>query len=155
MALIGRAELLRCFSGCGSFLSFPNEPHKILVIERFCEKGDSSGIECVLAHSRIVSSANEDDPCLGRISSEASLHFQTVHLRHPTATTNQEFLAVVRPATSQQGSNDAGALYTALFVRRFPCGRGREFLETRIVPERIKHRIEPEHCGSERDAHRK
>src|SRR5437879_13754729 len=64
-------------------LSFSNEPHKILVIERFCEIGDSSGIECVLAHYPIVSSANENDPCLGRISAEASLHFQTVHLRHP------------------------------------------------------------------------
>src|SRR6266446_3249799 len=37
-------------------------------------------------------------------------------------------------------------------VRRFRCGRGGEFLETRIVPERIEHRIEPEQCRSERHA---
>jgi len=63
--------------------SLPNELHHNVVLKRFCEKGDSSRIECGVAHWRIVSSANEDDPCLGRISAEASLHFQTVHLRHP------------------------------------------------------------------------
>ena len=33
-----------------------------------------------------------------------------------------------------------------LLLRR---GRGGEFLEARIVPERIEHRIEPEQRGSE------
>jgi len=36
-----------------------------------------------------------------------------------------------------------------LFVRRFRCS-GSEFLETRIVPERIEHWIEPEQRRSER-----
>src|SRR5438034_11793116 len=36
-----------------------------------------------------------------------------------------------------------------LFVRRFRCS-GSEFLETRIVPERIEHWIEPEQRGSKR-----
>src|SRR6266566_8052933 len=63
--------------------SLPNELHDNVVFEWFCEKSDSSRIECGLAHWRIVSSADENDPCLGRISAEASLHFQTVHLRHP------------------------------------------------------------------------
>src|SRR6516165_6874928 len=38
-----------------------------------------------------------------------------------------------------------------LFVRRFPSFRGREFLEARIIPQRIEHWIEPEQRGSERD----
>ena len=38
----------------------------------------------------------------------------------------------------------------ALFVCRFRCGRGDEFLETRITPKRIEHRIEPEQRGSQR-----
>jgi hypothetical protein len=40
--------------------------------------------------------------------------------------------------------NIAGARRVVLLVRRFRCGRGGEFLEARIVPERIEHRIEPE-----------
>jgi hypothetical protein len=42
----------------------------------------------------------------------------------------------------------------ALFIRclRFLFA---EFLEARIVPERIEHRIEPEQRGSKRDAHTK
>jgi len=63
--------------------SLPNELHHDVVFERFCQKSESSGIECAPAHWRIVSSANENDPCFGRISAEASLHFQTIHLRHP------------------------------------------------------------------------
>jgi len=31
----------------------------------------------------------------------------------------------------------------------FRCFRGREFLEARIIPQRIEHRIEPEQRGSE------
>ena len=64
-------------------ISLANELHKNLVVERFCEKGECSPIECALADRQIVSSANKDYPCLGRILTEASLHFQTVHLRHP------------------------------------------------------------------------
>ena len=41
-----------------------------------------------------------------------------------------------------------------LFVRRVWCS-GREFLEARIIPERIEHRIEPEQRGRERDARSK
>jgi hypothetical protein len=41
----------------------------------------------------------------------------------------------------------------ALFVRRFRCSRS-EFLETRIVAERIEHGIEPEQRGSERHVFR-
>jgi hypothetical protein len=36
------------------------------------------------------------------------------------------------------------ARHFVLFVRQFRCGRGDEFLEARIVPERIEHWIEPE-----------
>jgi hypothetical protein len=36
------------------------------------------------------------------------------------------------------------------FALLFRCLCGREFLETRIIPQRIEHRIEPEQCGSER-----
>jgi hypothetical protein len=63
--------------------SLPNELHHNVVFERFCKKSDSSGIECGPSHWRIVSSANEDDLCLGRISAETGLHFQTVHVGHP------------------------------------------------------------------------
>src|SRR5438093_11022227 len=61
---IGRSD--RCLA-CSSLA---DDLHHKLVIERFCEKGESSRIECGLAYRRIVSSANEDDPCLGRISAE-------------------------------------------------------------------------------------
>ena len=63
--------------------SLPNELQHNVVCERFCKKSDSSGIECGLAHWRIVSSANEDDLCLGRISAETGLHFQATHVGHP------------------------------------------------------------------------
>jgi hypothetical protein len=36
-------------------------------------------------------------------------------------------------------------------IRKDRRGRGAEFLEARIIPQRIEHRIEPEQCGSERD----
>jgi len=38
----------------------------------------------------------------------------------------------------------------ALFIQRVRRGRGGEFLEERIIPERIEHWIEPEQRGSER-----
>jgi hypothetical protein len=38
----------------------------------------------------------------------------------------------------------AGARRAVLLVRWFRFGRGGEFLEARVVPERIEHRIEPE-----------
>src|ERR1039457_1973879 len=47
----------------------------------------------------------------------------------------------------------AGAHIIALFVRWFRRGRGGEFFEARIIPERIEHWIEPERCRSERHAH--
>src|SRR4030095_2246856 len=43
-----------------------------------------------------------------------------------------------------------GVRRAALFVRSFRRGRGDEFLETRIIPKRIEHRIEPEQRRSER-----
>jgi hypothetical protein len=44
-------------------------------------------------------------------------------------------------------------LRVVLFVHRFRRFRGDEFLETRIVPKRIEHWIEPEQRRSERHAH--
>jgi hypothetical protein len=44
----------------------------------------------------------------------------------------------------------AGLRRAALFVPRFRRGRGGEFLEARVIPERIEHRIEPEQRRSER-----
>ena len=43
-----------------------------------------------------------------------------------------------------------GADCVALFVRRLRRGRLGEFLEARIIPERIEHGIELEQRGSER-----
>jgi hypothetical protein len=54
-------------------------------------------------------------------------------------------VAGVLPAKFKNAAGTAAS--TNLFRRWF----GGEFLETRIVPERIKHRIEPEQRGSERD----
>src|SRR6266576_4530840 len=42
----------------------------------------------------------------------------------------------------------------ALFVRRFRCEWGNEFLETRVTPKRIENRIEPEQRGSQRHVFR-
>jgi hypothetical protein len=52
--------------------------------------------------------------------------------------------------TTSLGEEIADAGRVALFVRRFRRGRGDEFLEPRILPERIEHRIEPEQRRSER-----
>ena len=52
--------------------------------------------------------------------------------------------------SSSLGGETANVIAAALFVRRLRCGRLREFLEARIVPERIEHRIEPEKRGSKR-----
>ena len=53
----------------------------------------------------------------------------------------------------------AGARRAVLLVRRFRCGRGGEFLEARIVAQRIEHRIEhriePEQCGVSAEVVRK
>ena len=38
----------------------------------------------------------------------------------------------------------------ALFILRVRCSRGDEFLEARIIPKRIEHRVEPEQRGSQR-----
>ena len=43
----------------------------------------------------------------------------------------------------------------ALLVRRFRCRRLGEFLETRIIPKRIEHRIEPEQRGPSGEVVRK
>ena len=48
----------------------------------------------------------------------------------------------------REGGNKIAAVHIALFVRRFRCSRS-EFLEARILPERIEHRIEPEQSRSE------
>jgi len=49
-----------------------------------------------------------------------------------------------------QVSDEIADLRVALFVRCLRHGRLGELLETRIVPERIEHRIEPEQRRSER-----
>jgi hypothetical protein len=41
------------------------------------------------------------------------------------------------------------------FALLFWCFRLGEFLEARIIPERIEHRIEPEHRGRKHDANSK
>ena len=41
------------------------------------------------------------------------------------------------------------------FALLFRCFRLSEFLEARIIAERIEHRIEPEQGGSEHDANSK
>jgi hypothetical protein len=46
-----------------------------------------------------------------------------------------------------RGANLKKSILSLCFVWR---GRGDKFLETRIVPERIEHWIEPEQCRSER-----
>jgi hypothetical protein len=53
--------------------------------------------------------------------------------------------------TTLLGEDIADAHRLALFVRRFRRGRG-EFLEARIIPQRIEHWIEPEQRGSKRQA---
>ena len=50
----------------------------------------------------------------------------------------------------QLDDEPADAIAAALFVRRLRCFRLREFLEARIIPERIEHWIEPEQRGSKR-----
>jgi hypothetical protein len=57
-------------------------------------------------------------------------------------------------ATTALAGGVAGAYRGALFFRRFRRARC-EFLEARIIPERIEHRIEPEQRGSEQDAESK
>jgi len=44
----------------------------------------------------------------------------------------------------QFGDEIADGRRVSLFARRFRRGRGDEFLEARIVPERIEYGIEPE-----------
>ena len=47
------------------------------------------------------------------------------------------------PFLRRQGDDEIAVVRTALFVRRFRCSRS-EFLETRIISERIEHGIEPQ-----------
>jgi hypothetical protein len=51
---------------------------------------------------------------------------------------------------NQRSFDKISEVAAGLFVRLFRRGRLGEFLETRIISERIEHRIEPEQCGSER-----
>jgi hypothetical protein len=65
--------------------------------------------------------------------------------------------ARAQPRKLISGFSSATKLLTsgvALFIRclRFLFA---EFLEARIIPKRIEHRIEPEQRGSKRDAHTK
>jgi hypothetical protein len=48
-----------------------------------------------------------------------------------------------------RGGDEIAVVRIALFVRRFRCSRS-EFLEARIIPERIEHGIEPKQRRSER-----
>ena len=68
--------------------------------------------------------------------------FVTTSFRQCTRSTLQNNLRL-------QLGDEIAAVRIALFVRRFRCTRS-EFLEARIIPERIKHRIEPEERSSER-----
>ena len=54
-----------------------------------------------------------------------------------------------REATARLSNNTPAARAPELLLRR---GRRDEFLEARIVPQRIEHWIEPEQRGSERRA---
>src|SRR5437763_14966061 len=55
------------------------------------------------------------------------------------------------PFSRRRGANEISVVYIALFVRRSWCSRS-ERLETRIIPERIEHRIEPEQRSGQRPA---
>jgi hypothetical protein len=57
--------------------------------------------------------------------------------------------AASRSAVHLSGKKIPGARRVVLFVRRFRCGRGGEFLEARIISERIEHGIEPEQRGGQ------
>jgi hypothetical protein len=63
---------------------------------------------------------------------------------HPFANPNN----ALAPGREQIGVNGERAICAPqMLLRR---GRGDEFLEARIIPERIEHWIEPEHRGGER-----
>src|SRR5437763_16186041 len=47
------------------------------------------------------------------------------------------------PFSRRRGANETRVVYIALFVRRSWCRRS-EFLEPRVIPERIEHRNELE-----------
>ena len=49
----------------------------------------------------------------------------------------------------QLGDEIADVRRVFLFARRFHRGRGSEFLEARIISERIEHGIEPEQRGGQ------
>src|SRR6266566_6712606 len=66
-----------------AFESLLNSLYQNLVLERFCKERKSSRVECGLAHRRIVAPCDENDPRFRRVSPEAGLHFQTIHLGHP------------------------------------------------------------------------
>jgi hypothetical protein len=61
-----------------------------------------------------------------------------------------EGVAVATRILWGQGIREQWAHLIALFVRRFRRRRGDEFLETRVVPKRVEHRIEPEQRRSKR-----
>jgi len=66
-----------------AFESLVNGLYQNLVLERFCKERKSSRVECGLERWRIVAPRDENDPRFRRVSPEAGLHFQTIHLGHP------------------------------------------------------------------------
>jgi len=68
--------------------------------------------------------------------------------RYPSRSKAESFCLFVRASQLFAGEK---LLKTGIFTAKlFRYGRGGEFLEARIVPERIEHRIEPEQRRSER-----
>ena len=78
-----------------------------------------------------------------RALANAKIHSNATHSSISTVSEDSR-RAISRSAVHLSGKKIAGARRVVLFVRRFRCGRGVEFLEAGIVPERIEHRIEPE-----------
>jgi hypothetical protein len=85
---------------------------------------------------------------IGRIGNGAR-HFHSECLAKTLAQTREPGPQPRDRPSTLSGKKIAGARRVVLLVRRFRCGRGGEFLEARIVPERIEHRIEPEQRRSE------
>jgi DNA-binding CsgD family transcriptional regulator len=84
---------------------------------------------------------------LRKLSLVNSLHWK---LRHPRLSGMCPFFCtrVTQWVTQNVGPFFSGADNVALFVQRRRCSRS-EFLEARIIPKRIEHRIEPEQRGSQ------
>ena len=54
-----------------------------LVVKRFNEKGDSSGLYCCVSHRVVVVGCNDDDTRIGRNRLEPLLGCEAAHTWHP------------------------------------------------------------------------